>query len=146
MNVVPATRVTFLLAILMASACASDMSPPLRGQVLWVDDHPAGNREETAALHELGLQVVTASSNAQAAELFRAHRYVLIISDIRRGGTEPATAGLALPAELRRIRTDLPPVIYYVGRAEKAFTDEGQPVTSNSPELLRFVESRLPKP
>ncbi len=146
MNVAATIRTTSLLATLLAWGCTPVVMAPERGQILWVDDQPGGNQEETNALRQLGLMVVTASTNAQAVELFRAHRYALIISDIRRGNAEPATAGLELPAALRQVRTDLPPVIYYVGRAERPYTDEGQPVVSEATALLQLVESRLPLP
>jgi len=145
MNVAAVIRAASLLTFLLTSGCVSDVKPSERNKVLWVDDKPDGNREETAALRKSGLQVVAATSNAQAAELFRMHRYVLIISDIRREGTEPSTAGLELPALLRRIRADLPPVIYYVGHVERPYTDEGQPVVSKATELLQLVESRVPR-
>lgn len=140
MNVVPAIRAISLLAILLSSGCAPGVQSE-HGQVLWVDDRPEGNRDETSALHELGLGVVTAVSNAQAVELFRTHRYALIICDIHRQDPEPSTAGLELPAALRRIRADLPPFIYYVGHVDRPYTEEGQPVISQAKELLQLVES-----
>ncbi len=143
MNVAPAVRAISLLAILLSSGCAAGVQSG-HGQVLWVDDQPEGNRDEIRALHELGLGVVTAVSNAQAVELFRAHRYAMIISDIRRQAPEARTAGLELPAALRRIRADLPPVIYYVGYVAQPYTEEGQPVVSQAKELLQLVEAMLP--
>jgi CheY-like chemotaxis protein len=146
MNVVAAIGALPLLAILLSSGCASSVVPQERGLVLWVDDRPDGNRDETRALHALGLQVVTASSNAQAADLLRTQRFELIISDIRRGEPEPPLAGLELPAVLRRVRADVPAVIYYVSEVEKPYTEEGQPVVSRPEQLLSLVQSHIAVP
>ncbi len=127
---------------LLSAGCASGVAQPERGQVLWVDDRPAGGRREAGALQELGLQVTTATSNAQAVELFRQHRYALVISDIHRQDPEPSTAGLALPAALR---PDSPraTALHLLRGPRRRAVHRGRPArwSAGRTQLLHFVRS-----
>jgi CheY-like chemotaxis protein len=81
-------------------------------RVLWVDDAPAGNASERAALTAAGVTVETATSTDEAQDRLRRTMYHLVISDMRRG--DDATAGLKL-LEIVRTHNDWQPVVFYVG-------------------------------
>lgn len=113
------------------------------GRLLWVDDAPANNRLEVQALRELGLEIDTASSNAEAVSYARSRPYDLVLSDIGRAGPEEdVRAGLALPAELKAIGSTAP-VAYYVGEAEGPQTETGEPVFDTPSGLLAHVAATL---
>jgi CheY-like chemotaxis protein len=98
---------------------------PDQKRVLWVDDHPEGNRYEAAALAKLQIEVITALNTPQALQRIEsdAEGFDLVISDWERDG-EAAQAGMRLLAVLREKGYSLP-VIFYHGargaqRAERA--------------------------
>jgi CheY-like chemotaxis protein len=113
------------------------------GQVLWVDDAPANNRLEVQALREMGVEIDTAVSNAEAIAYARSQSYDLVISDIgRSSGPEDDKAGLVLPSVLRGTGIEVP-VVYYVGKAEQPQTESGEPVFDAPSKLLAHVETQL---
>lgn len=124
-----------------ASESVIPNSPP---RVLWVDDHPEGNREEIGALQQMGLFVETALSNLEAAERLRGRQYDLLISDIKRDQSESDLAGLDLPREAHPDRNRLPPVVYYVGTVISPRTADGYPVTNDPEQLLNLVSELVP--
>ena len=88
---------------------------PDQKRVLWVDDHPAGNRLEVAALNKLQIEIVTALGTAEALQRIDddAEPFDLVISDWERPG-EGERAGLVLLERLRAAG-HLLPVVYYHG-------------------------------
>ncbi|MBH2042031.1 MAG: CHAT domain-containing protein [Comamonadaceae bacterium] len=94
---------------------------PDQQRVLWVDNHPEGNRFEAAALAKLQIEVVTARSTDEALHIIAADRegFALVISDWDRAG-EPAPAGLHLLARLRHVGIYWPLVFYHAAdRAQR---------------------------
>jgi CheY-like chemotaxis protein len=81
--------------------------------ILWVDDHPEGNRNERRLLRQLGVFVEAVATNAEATAILGSNEETmdLVISDIER---QDGTTGLALPAAIAR-SMQRPPVIFYVG-------------------------------
>jgi CheY-like chemotaxis protein len=113
------------------------------GRLLWVDDAPANNRLEVQALREMGVEIDTAISNAEAAAYARSRIYDLVISDIGRSSPlEDDRAGLELPSVLRAAGRESP-VAYYVGEAEQPETESGEPVFDAPSELLAYAEKAL---
>jgi DNA-binding response OmpR family regulator len=114
-----------------------------RAKLLWVDDHPEGNRAEIEAFTHAGVVVDVARSNAEAAEYMRGREYNLIISDIGRDAPQPQRAGLDLPRELLPDRNRVPPIVYYVVHREDEHTRDGYPVTQRPSELFRMASELL---
>ena len=87
---------------------------PEQKRVLWVDDRPANNRFEVAALAKLQIEVVLALSTDEALRCIEADRegFDLIISDWEREG-EPPQAGLRLLEGLRKLGGSVPLVYYH---------------------------------
>lgn len=90
-------------------------------RVLWVDDRPQGNAGEIAALARLQVEIVTATSTAEAQRLLDAvdgadAGFDLVISDWERRGELPG-AGLALLDGLHGRHPALP-VIFYHGESD----------------------------
>ncbi|QZH75949.1 MAG: winged helix-turn-helix domain-containing protein [Erythrobacter sp.] len=80
------------------------------GRVLWVDDNPDNNSEETSYLERRGIAVYQAPSTEQALALLEMYDYNAVISDMNRG--ETPLAGLELVREMRR-RNDPTPFFLY---------------------------------
>src|SRR6185503_16790197 len=59
--------------------------------VLWVDDHPAGNKTLIDELTSMGVTVTTAITNTDAASLMKGNNYDLIITDVVRDIREDKT-------------------------------------------------------
>ena len=71
-------------------------------RVLWVDDLPENNTTEIATLQELGVQVATSTSTADALGRLRSDRFDLVISDwVRHEPDTPAAEGPRRPATAR---------------------------------------------
>jgi CheY-like chemotaxis protein len=126
---------------------AAQVRPLLRalsgGRLLWVDDAPSNNRLEVQALREMGIEIDTAVSNAEAAAYARSRSYDLVISDIGRSSPlEDDQAGLILPSVLREAGSKVN-VIYYVGTAEQPETETEEPVFDAPSKLLAYVEKAL---
>jgi CheY-like chemotaxis protein len=86
-------------------------------RILWVDDRPAGNQLETAALAKLQVEVVSETSTAEALNTLagaRADRepFDLVISDWSRTA-EGADAGLQLLRQMRAEGHPQPLVLYH---------------------------------
>ena len=89
-------------------------------RVLWVDDLPAGNRLETAALAKLQIEVVSANSTREALRCVAndGEGFDLVVSDWERPADGPG-AGLSLLRALRNLSTTgstLPFVLYHGSR------------------------------
>lgn len=110
--------------------------------VLWVDDRPDDTRHEMRALQFIGYQVDVVGSNEAAARHFARRRVDVVISDIKRR-QEGDDAGLRLPERLARVRTPIPPIIYYLGKVDAPVTPQGYPVTDTPLELFRLIGEAL---
>ncbi len=87
-------------------------------RVLWVDDLPDNNRDESAALNHLQIEVLAARSTEEALKRLAEEEFDLVISDWNRTGEAP-DAGLTL---LHRMRASnhRQPIIFYHGAFEAA--------------------------
>jgi hypothetical protein len=107
--------------------------------VLWVDDHPEGNRWEIAALEAAGVRVRTVETT-RAALAVLPEGYHLVISDVARGAN--SREGLdALPA-LARVAPGIR-VILYVGKFQPAVPPGAFGITNRPDELLHLVMDAL---
>ena len=85
-------------------------------RVLWVDDHPEHNTEETAALAKLQIEVHTAQSTSEGIKALQNDgKFDLVISDW--GRAWEWEAGLRLLAKVRELQPSLP-VVFYHGETE----------------------------
>jgi CheY-like chemotaxis protein len=107
-------------ALQMQNGLRALIDLPEQKRVLWVDDRPEGNRHETAALAKLQIEVVAATSTAQALHCIGsdAEGFDLVISDWEREGEAPQ-AGLQLLAAMRKIGLAEPVIFYHGARAEQ---------------------------
>ncbi len=111
--------------------------------VLWVDDRPANNVNERAALEALGVSFVLSTSTEDALELIRQRRFDAIISDM---GREPdLKAGYTLLEKLRASGDRTPYIIYAGSDAAEHRAEakrKGALDSTNRPdELFRLVLS-----
>jgi CheY-like chemotaxis protein len=122
-------------------------------RVLWVDDNPQNNVAERAALIDLGVNVETATTTAQALEAMDARQFDIVISDWSRGGVEHEgrSEGLTLLQQIRE-RPIVVPLIFYSGclpasefaaRREQAAREGAGRVTCSPRELLRWIIGEL---
>ena len=110
--------------------------------ILWLDDHPANNRNYARDFKQAGAEVEEAVSITEALTLLRRdpERFDLLISDVARGGDR--SAGFK---ELSQIRAQgfVMPVIFFVGavRAEdRTISQELDAQITNDPaELYEMV-------
>jgi CheY-like chemotaxis protein len=91
--------------------------------LLWVDDRPSNNRNESRMLRSLGALVTFAATTEEALHALQTgaeqhHPFDLILSDMSRDLPAPDTAaGLAMLPRLRDAGFHQP-VIFYVGRPD----------------------------
>lgn len=91
----------------------SQIAPLLSGaRVLWVDDAPEDNRHEIELLKSLEVRVDLASSSEAAEQFLRNHHYLLMLTDIRRGGVDDE--GIKFLPRTVQAHIDVP-TIGYVG-------------------------------
>lgn len=119
-------------------------------EILWVDDRPSNNRNESRMLRSFGALITFACTTEEAVEVLSAARvsvrpFHIVLSDIAR----------TLPAENKRAGLDmLPvfqaagitlPVIFYVGEpAPGAGTPPGAfAITHRPDELLNYIVDAL---
>lgn len=124
-------------------------------RVLWVDDLPENNTTEIATLQELGVQVATSTSTADALGRLHSDRFDLVISDwVRHEPDTPAAEGPAGPRLLEAMRSQFlhQPVIFYTGwmsppqlqeNVTRAMKAGATGVTASPRELLRWSIGEL---
>jgi CheY-like chemotaxis protein len=126
----------------------ADRARRLEGQIggrtiLWVDDHPEGNRIERRLLRRMGVFVETVRTNDEAVIVLEdaTERMSLIISDIKR---DNGSSGLALVKDIAT-RPGHPPIVLYVGRPseDRAIPPDVFGVTSRPDALLNLVMDAL---
>jgi CheY-like chemotaxis protein len=81
-----------------------------RARVLWVDDHPSGNRHEATAMEAVGIDVELSPSTEDALERVQRTNYDVIVSDMER--IEHPQAGYDLLQKLRAAGVHTPFVVY----------------------------------
>jgi CheY-like chemotaxis protein len=120
-------------------------------EILWVDDRPSNNRNESRMFRSFGGLVTFACTTHEALDALRdaksqARPFHVIISDMLREMPPPADpkAGLQMLGDLRAAGFDLP-VIFYVGVAR---ADAGTPaaafgLTYQPDRLLTLVGDAL---
>jgi CheY-like chemotaxis protein len=119
-------------------------------EILWVDDRPSNNRNETRMLRSFGALITFACSTDEAVDALQLGvqqrtPFDLIISDISRGPSdEEQTAGVAMLERLS-VENLAPPVVFYIGRIRRgAGTPDGAFGLTNRPDqLLHLVLDAL---
>jgi CheY-like chemotaxis protein len=112
-------------------------------EILWVDDRPSNNRNESRMLRSFGALITSACTTDEARDAIQAassevRPFHIILSDISRDLPPPPNprAGLDVLAELRADGT-IPPVIFYVGQPKPdAGTPPGAFGITHRPDIL----------
>jgi CheY-like chemotaxis protein len=107
--------------------------------ILWIDDTPQNNANESSILTTFGAQITTAKTSAEAEKQLKKGRFDLVISDIRREGE--ADKGLRFLEQ----HSKLPSTIFYVRDCDEA---RGTPphafaITNRPHQLLHYVLDAL---
>lgn len=119
-----------------ASRRLADSSRLTKGaRILWVDDQPENNELEAALFREAGAAVDFRESTDAAMKAIKSRDYDLIISDVAR--PESPKAGLEFAEGLTNL-AGTPPVILYVGYAEKPVPPFVFGLTDKSDELVHL--------
>lgn len=127
---------------------------PDQKRVLWVDDHPEGNRFEAAALAKLQIEVVAVRDTDAALQTLARdiEGFDLVISDWERPA-EGAQAGLRLIARMRAAGVRLPVVCYHAGRGDARRARAAQAAAAGAigeavapDELMALVAKALAPP
>lgn len=128
---------------------------PRMPRLLWVDDHPDGNRYEADMLARLQIELVqVTSTDAALAQLVGdTEGFDLVVSDWHRDGEAP-DAGLRLQQALQALGRRLPVVIYHgafdsVRRHQRADAARQAGVFGEAVlpmELLALVQAALARP
>jgi EAL domain-containing protein (putative c-di-GMP-specific phosphodiesterase class I) len=94
-----------------------------KGRVLVVDDEPALRRSILRLLHAKGYEVIAAADGVEADELFRAHSFDVVLSDI----SMPGCDGIQLLRSVHAINPDVPVVLI-----------TGEPAVSTAVKALEY--------
>ncbi len=103
------------LLLRMLDRATSALATILYGAPAWVDDLPENNHSECRLLMALGADVLQLRSTQEGLAALAQGPWDLVLSDMARDGI--ADAGLQM---LRHLPRGSPPVVYYVGRANKS--------------------------
>lgn len=134
-------------AVGRAAAAATPAAPPRGRRLLWVDDNPAGNAFEIAALEQRGHRVTQATGTSEGLRLFSADAFDLVLTDIGRieSGRFNPNAGIEFIAALRALPADLPIWVYTSARGRSlheaaAWAAGADRVLSSSTELIGSLD------
>jgi CheY-like chemotaxis protein len=118
---------------------AAKLERPGERKVLWVDDRPANNVFERAALESYGIRFTLVESTSEAQAILAPGRFDAVISDLGRPGDR--RAGLILLEAVRRADNAVPYFLYTsVAAAARLGRVEGaQGVTADPDELVAMV-------
>lgn len=120
---------------------AQRMARQLAGRtVLWVDDHPEGNRGERSLLRQLWIGTEVARDNVEAMQILHdpAVSIDAVISDV--GRDDGSADGLALATEIGHVRSGLSVILYVRALDRSRGTPPGALGITNRPdELLNLV-------
>lgn len=111
-------------------------------KILWIDDAPDNNRNETKMFIRLGVDLEFAQNTQQALAALREQEYDLILSDMAR--EDEAQAGIkflqAYAAEKQRLA-----VIFYIGvfKPERGIPPGAFGITNRPDEMLHLVLDAL---
>jgi CheY-like chemotaxis protein len=115
--------------------------------ILWVDDVPRNNATLVETLSNIGIDVVTATSTAEAVAKFESKKFDRIISDMGRNesGQYNRTAGISLINQIRSIDRNIPIVIYSSSRTAQTYRQEAlaagaNEITSSAMTLLNALQ------
>lgn len=103
-------------------AASAPDSAVVRGSVLWVDDTPADNLAIANAFRDLGIDVVPATSTAEAINRLEQTAFDVIITDTTRDNDDAAAPRLIDTLRKRGLKT---PVIVYA--ADWSLRHQGRP-------------------
>ena len=112
-------------------------------EILWVDDRPSNNRNESRMLRSFGALITFAATTDEAQEALKVassqvRPFHIILSDISRDLPPPPDtgAGLKMLATFRAQGISLP-LIFYVGQPKPgAATPDGAFGITNRPDVL----------
>jgi CheY-like chemotaxis protein len=116
----------------------------IAGRVLWVDDHPENNVEESLMLAGLGFAITQATSTETALRYLRQGSYEMLITDLGRNGNP--VAGLELLERLPSSNEEMTSLVYTMGageRAARAVALGAVAVLETPGELLETVLTRF---
>jgi CheY-like chemotaxis protein len=115
-----------------------------RARILWVDDEPPNNIDETLMLESLGIDVSQATTTETGLEYLRDVRFDVVITDLTRDGNR--RAGLELLERIPQVRAGTKCLVYAGGIDERAAEAEklgARAVTTAPLGLLQAVVSAL---
>lgn len=114
------------------------------GRVLWVDDHPDNNVEESLMLAGLGLAITQTTSTETALRYLVQGSYEMLITDLGRG--DDPEAGLDLLERLPGNNGEMVSLVYTMdagGRGARAMDLGAMAVTETPGDLLEAVLARF---
>ena len=135
-------------------AAEPSATPPPR-RILWVDDKPANNAFEIARLHEEDIDVIQATTNADALKVLTAGRTPVgaVVSDMvrRKAVVYKRRAGLDLIREARSAGVSVPIFVYSTTQDAERYRDDvlsagGNGATASPVELFEMIREALASP
>ncbi len=119
-----------------ARRLAASASLTKGAKLLWVDDIPAGIVNESRLFEQAGIVITRALTSVDAFAKLDMNNYDLVLSDISRGGDNKA--GIHFSDALAG-RQNAPPLIFYVGAAQRPCPAHAFGITDRPDELIHLV-------
>ena len=155
-------RRLFIATLLLSAsmACAETQReaparvPSIVRILLWVDDHPNWNSDESDYLVLGGWKIQTCTTTEDAIKQLRLGTHPsLIISDMTReeAGVKNALAGLELIKAVRKLRPDLPILVYTSPQESETISQcvtalGGQGTAGYPVDLFEMIADLFPPP